>query len=362
MSKVNIFHEWLDTSGGAESVLAELLGIFPGATVYTLWAESKLIESLGVEVKVSFLQFFPRKFRRSLGLLFMPLAWKILGRKISSGDFSITSSWVFCHSAVPKKFERNSMHYIHTPARYWWNPEIDTRTELKLPRIVLLILRAIDKSLAQNHQNVIANSNATSERIKNYWGLKSVVIHPPVDVDFYNFAKVENIGSRKNFLLCVGRFVPYKGHELVIKLGEALNLPVVLVGHGSGETRLRKLSLSSKTRVSVLVNVPRERIRELYATCICLVYPAIEDFGIVPVEAMATGARVLGINHGGLRDSVIQGETGSLVSRLDVHALVQGFYSLNENSRENIRANSLRFSKVNFRLDIKAFKENIITI
>lgn len=362
MSKVNIFHEWLDTSGGAESVLAELVGIFPGATVYTLWAEPNLIDSLGVEVKVSFLQFLPRKFRRSVGLLFMPLAWKILGRNISNGDFSITSSWVFCHSAVPKKFEQNSVHYIHTPARYWWNPEVDTRTELKLPKIILLILRAMDKSLARNHKNVIANSNATRERIKNYWGLKSIVIHPPVDVNFYDFAKVENVGSRENFLLCVGRFVPYKGHELAIKLGEVLNLPVVLVGHGSGETRLRKLSLNSKTRVSLLVNVPRERIRELYATCICLVYPAIEDFGIVPVEAMATGARVLGINKGGLRDSVIQGETGSLVSRLDLHALVEGFYSLQENSRENIRASSLQFSQVNFRLEIKAFKDNIITI
>ena len=362
MNKVNIFHEWLDTSGGAESVLAELLGIYPDATVYTLWAEPKLIKSLGVEVKVSLLQFLPPKSRRSLGLLFMPLAWKILGRNISSGDFSITSSWVFCHSAVPKKFEKNSVHYIHTPARYWWNPEVDTRTELKVPRIILLILRAIDKLLARNHKNVIANSNATSERIKNYWGLKSTVIHPPVDVEFYNFSKVEKIGSRENFLLCVGRFVPYKGHELAIKLGEALSLPVVLVGHGSGETRLRKLSLNSKTPVSILVNVPREKIRELYATCTCLVYPAIEDFGIVPVEAMATGARVLGINHGGLRDSVIQGETGSLVSRLDLHALVEGFYSLQENSRENIRATSLRFSQDNFSSKIKAYIENIKSI
>lgn len=362
MNKVHIFHEWLDTSGGAESVLAELVGIFPSATVYTLWAEPQLINSLGVEVKVSFLQFFPRKLRRSLGLLFMPLAWKILGLNISSGDFSITSSWVFCHSAVPKKFERNSAHYIHTPARYWWNPEIDTRTELKLPRVILIILRAIDRYLARNHENVIANSNATRERIKNYWGLNSVVIHPPVDVEFYNFSKVENFGPKENFLLCVGRFVPYKGHELAIKLGELLNLPVVLVGHGSGETRLRKLSLNSKIQVTFLINVPRERIRELYATCTCLVYPAVEDFGIVPVEAMATGARVLGINLGGLLDSVIQGETGSLVSSLDLHALAEGFYALKKNSRENIRAKSLRFSRDNFSFNLKSYIESIKSI
>ena len=359
MRQVNIFHEWLDTSGGAESVLCELIEIFPNATIYTLWADQKLVNKLGVEVRVSFLQHLPRKFRRLVGLPFMPFAWYLLGRNIEVGQFSITSSWVFCHSAIPKRFEGNSVHYIHTPARYWWNPEVDNRTRFKIPSIVLVVLRKIDKWLSRNHRNVIANSEATRSRIKKHWKIESHVIHPPVDINFYDYKKVQNISTEDKFLLCVGRFVPYKGHELTIRLGERLNLPVVLVGHGEGEMRLRKISTDSTTEVSLLVNASREMIRQLYASCICLVYPAVEDFGIVPVEAMATGALVLGVDEGGLVDSVIQGETGILVSRLRLEALVQGFYKLPRNSRANIRAASLRFSRENFALTFRAFLERI---
>jgi glycosyltransferase involved in cell wall biosynthesis len=282
-----------------------------------------------------------------------------LGRNIRNGDFSITSSWVFCHSAIPKQFENDSFHYIHTPARYWWNPEVDTRTQLKIPAYVILFLRFIDKWLARNHLNVLANSQSTRERVLKFWHLESDVIHPPVDVDFYDFSKVENIGPRGEFLLCVGRFVPYKGHHLVIQVGESLNLPVVLVGHGEGEAYLRRLAQNSSTKVSLIVNASRETIRELYATCACLVYPAIEDFGIVPVEAMGTGALVLGINEGGLIDSVVQGENGFLVPRMALSALVEGFRGLPEKSRESVRETSLQFSQEFFVSNVRAYLKKI---
>ncbi len=357
MRKVNIFHEWLDTLGGAESVLFELIKVYPNATVYTLWAEQDLVDKIGVNVRVSFLQHFPRRFRRLLGLPFMPFAWFLLGRNVKAGQLSITSSWVFCHSAIPKRFESNSFHYIHTPARYWWNPEVDTRTQLTIPSFLLVLLRKIDKWLSRNHLNVIANSKATQSRIERHWNLESHVVHPPVDVNFYDYEKVESIPTKEKFLLCVGRFVPYKGHEMAIRLGERLNLPVVLVGHGEGEIRLRKLSRDSTTAVSLLVNSSRETLRELYASCICLVYPAVEDFGIVPVEAMATGAVVLGVDNGGLVDSVIQGETGFLVAYLKLEALAEGFYNLPSNSRGQIRASSLRFSQENFCISIRAYSK-----
>jgi glycosyltransferase involved in cell wall biosynthesis len=358
--KVNIFHEWLDTSGGAESVLSELIGIFPNATVYTLWADAGFADDLGVEVRVSFLQHFPRRFRRLLGLPFMPVAWKLLGRNIKDGQLSITSSWVFCHSAIPRRFEKSSIHYIHTPARYWWNPEVDKRSQLRIPLAILAVLRNTDKWLARHHRNVLANSNATHDRIKKHWNLDSVVIHPPVDVVFFDFENSKSKSSTEEFLLCVGRFVPYKGHEIAIQLGELLNLPVVLVGHGEGEGRLRRQAINSTTEVSFVVNASREEIRDLYANCICLVYPAIEDFGIVPVEAMATGAVVLGVNEGGLVDSVVQGETGFLVSGLELQALLEGFRHLPKNSRSSIRAASLRFSQENFAHKVRMYLEKMM--
>lgn len=357
MRKVNIFHEWLDTAGGAELVLEELLKLFPEATIYTLWADQSFKESLGVNIEVSFLQRLSPRIRRTVGLPLMPLAWKILSRKIGDHDLSITSSWVFGHSAIPKRFESKSFHYIHTPARYWWNPEVDNRTRMKIPTFVLHIFRKLDKYLARNHLNVLANSYSTKDRIFNYWSLESVVVHPPVDVDFFDYARVVNLKKQANFLLCVGRFVPYKGHDIAIRLGEALNLPVVLVGHGSGEEKLRKLAAKSTIEVMFEINASRERIRELYSQCYCLVYPAIEDFGIVPVEAMAVGALVLGVKKGGLSDSVIQDETGSLAPSLNLKDLLESFHNLPAHNRSIARSQSLKFSKENFHSKIIEYVE-----
>jgi len=125
MAEVRIFHEWLDTIGGAEAVLVEFIKLYPNAKIYTLWADDQVLETLGISAKTSFLQYFPKRLRRILGLPLMPFAWKTLSRSISKGDLSITSSWVFAHSAIPKKYEPQSIHFIHTPARYLWNPEID---------------------------------------------------------------------------------------------------------------------------------------------------------------------------------------------------------------------------------------------
>lgn len=359
MTRVNIFHEWLDTSGGAESVLSKIVEYFPNSKIYTLWAEPQLVEKLGINVRVSFLQFFPRRFRRTLGLPLMPIAWKLLGRNIKSEDISITSSWVFCHTAIPKRYEANSFHYIHTPARYWWNPEIDVRSEIEIPFWVLSVLRKFDKWMARNHQNLIANSESTRNRIRNFWGLESFVLYPPVDVEFFNYEHLELNENQGKYLLCVGRFVPYKGHELVIQLGEKLNLPVVLAGHGQGELRLRKLAAKSSTQVTLIINPTREKIRELYVKCASLVFPAIEDFGIVPVEAMACGARVLGVNQGGLVDSVIHGESGFLVSNLEIESFVNGFHDLPITARESVRASSLRFAEQNFSIQLDKYLREV---
>jgi len=349
MPKVRIFHEWLDTIGGAEAVLLDLIAVFPDAEIYTLWAEEYILETLGITAKTSFLQFFPKKFRRLAGIPFMPLAWRVLSRSVSAEDLSITSSWVFAHCAIPKKHEQRSIHYIHTPARYLWNPEIDSRTKFQIPLIVLLILRRIDRYLANNHLNVIANSNATRVRIEKFWNLQSVVVHPGVDTDFFHFAKVADLENRKDFILCVGRFVPYKGHSKAIELGEFLNLPVVLVGHGAQEDYLKRLADQSDIKVEILVNPSREKVRSLYATCFFVVYPAIEDFGIVAVEAMACGTPVLGISAGGLLDIISSTDVGVLVSNTEIETLAKGFHQLNWESREEIREHSLKFARDKFR-------------
>jgi glycosyltransferase involved in cell wall biosynthesis len=362
MAKVRIFHEWLDTIGGAEAVLIDLIKLYPDAEIYTLWAEDHVLETLEISANTSFLQFFPKKLRRILGLPLMPIAWRMLSKSISDDDLSITSSWVFAHSAIPKKYEHRSIHFIHTPARYWWNPEIDSRTRLPIPNLVFWVLRKIDTRIAKNHLNVLANSNATKERIAKSWKLKSEVVHPGVDIIFYDYQKVLDLSYRKNFILCVGRFVPYKGHETAIKLGEYLNLPVVLVGHGKMEQYLKRLANKSLVRIDVLVNPSREILRSLYSNCFFLAYPAVEDFGIVPVEAMACGAQVLGISKGGLLDSITSKELGVLVTDQEIDTLVDGFHRITWESRDIVREFSLKFSNEKFRINLSNYVCKILKL
>jgi glycosyltransferase involved in cell wall biosynthesis len=349
----------LDTIGGAESVLLDLLALYPDAEINTLWADKSVLAKLEIEAKTSFLQYFPKSIRRIAGLPLMPLAWRLLSKSIGPDDIQITSSWVFAHSAIPKRYENRSLHYVHTPARYWWTPEIDSRSKLKIPKLVLSIFRYLDKSLARNHLNVVGNSSGTSARVKSFWGIECSVVHPGVDTDFYNYEFVENLGERENFLLCVGRFVPYKGHDKAIALGESLNLPVVLVGHGPGEEYLRNLAGGSRVQVSVQNSVSRETLRRLYASCNILVYPAIEDFGIVAAEALSCGAQVLGISTGGLVDSITSSTEGILVSDTSVETLVVGFKQIQRFSRGLVRRKSLEFSRESFSSKIRNHVQRI---
>jgi glycosyltransferase involved in cell wall biosynthesis len=362
MAKVRIFHEWLDTIGGAEAVLVDLITLYPDAKIYTLWAEDHVLETLGISAKTSFLQYFPKCLRRIIGLPLMPLAWKTLSRSISDGDLSITSSWVFAHSAIPKKYEHQSIHFIHTPARYFWNPEIDSRTRFPIPQFIFWVFRKIDIKFAKTHLHVLANSNATRKRIEKYWSLKSKVVHPGVDVNFYNYQKVSDLNERKNFILCVGRFVPYKGHETAIKLGEYLNLPVVLAGHGKMEQFLKKLAMNSLVKIDVLVYPSREMLRSLYSSCYFLVYPAVEDFGIVPVEAMACGAQVLGLAEGGLLDTITSEELGVLVSDQEPKTLAEGFNRIKWEPRDLVREFSLKFSNEKFRINISNYVNKFLKL
>lgn len=263
----------------------------------------------------------------------MPLAWRLFERKLQNFDLVINSSWAFAHSAGgshPRKIS-----YIHTPGRYWWYPSIDQRTQVKIPGVLLYLIKKIDYKLAQKSNTFIANSIETRNRISESWGQDSFVVHPPVNLDFYARQKVEE--RRKSFILGVGRFVGYKNHEFLIKLGEALGLNVVLAGHGPLLENLKSAALNSSTRVEVIDNPTDFELRDLYSTANCLVYPTFEDFGIVPVEAMGCGLRVLGLSKGGLLETVKDGTSGKLVKELNISAFVNGFHELPEKSESEIR-------------------------
>lgn len=342
--KVAICHEWLDNVGGGEKVLIELSKLYQNPTIYTLWANKEVTKILEFKVKVSFLQYLPSKFRRNLGLLLMPFAWKSFERELQSYDLVINSSWAFAHSAGgnhPRKFS-----YIHTPGRYWWYPTIDQRTKIKIPGAILNWIRKKDFKLAQKSNTYLANSLETQKRIMECWGRESSVVHPPVNLDFYKPS--ENRHKKKDFILGVGRFVGYKNHELIIEIGEALGKNVVLAGHGPLAEKLRYRAAKAEVEVEVIDSPSDSEIKELYSSAICLVYPAIEDFGIVPVEAMGCGLQILGLAQGGLLETVQNGLSGRLVDKIDLMTFVTGYRALPNNPPKLIAKSVEKFNHSRF--------------
>ena len=342
--KVAICHEWLDNIGGGEKVLIELANIFENPTIYTLWADNRTTTELHFKVRTSFLQFFPAKFRRNFGLFFMPLAWKKFEQELGAFDLVINSSWAFAHSAGGRHPRKIS--YIHTPGRYWWYPSIDQRTQIKIPKILLRLIRRIDKSLAQKNTYLIANSEETRKRIRDCWGKESEVVHPPVDLEFFkqdNFAEAD-----AELILGVGRFVGYKNHDFIIRIGEVLRKKVVLAGHGPLAENLKNQAISSTVEVEIIDSPTNFELRHLYSKAFCLVYPTNEDFGIVPVEAMGCGLQVLGLAKGGLMETVTNGLSGTLVDGMDLSSFVKAFHDLPNTPRVQIRGSVEKFNSKHF--------------
>ena len=183
------------------------------------------------------------------------------------------------------------------------------------------------------------------------WGRESEVVYPPVNLDFYK--PLEILSERKDFILGVGRFVGYKNHEFVIRIGEALGRKVVLAGHGPLLESLKNQAANSTTEVKVIESPSDRELRQLYSDALCLVYPTFEDFGIVPVEAMGCGLQVLGLSQGGLMETVKNGISGTLVDAIDLTTFVVGFHDLPNKSTDLIRESVKKFNSSQFRIKMK---------
>lgn len=313
-----LVHEWLARTGGSENVFESLTRVFPDAARYCLWNESGDRFSVDGE---TWLARTPLRGHKVAALGLMPLAWRQL--PAVDADWVLASSHLFAHHArfagpardVPK------LVYAHTPARYIWNPELDGRGNSLPARMIASTLKPLDRRRAQEPVAIAANSHFVAERIAQAWQRESTVIHPPVDVA--SFTREPNPSNRDQqvlqglpdeFLLGFSRFVPYKRLDLVIEAGIAANLPVVLAGSGPDEDRLRALAEERAPGMVFFVSAPSgELYRSLLRRALALVFPAVEDFGIVPVEAMAAGTPVIASAIGGTAETVIHQRTGALL-------------------------------------------------
>lgn len=316
-----IVHEWLARHGGSENVVEEIALTFPDAQIQSLWNDAPG-RFPPTRVSETWLARTPLRKSKAMALPFMPLTWQHLGS--SDAEWILCSSHLFAHHA---RFSGPARHapkfvYAHTPARYIWSPELDARGKGAAVRVAAKPLQRIDFRRSQDATSIAANSHFVSQRIKAAWHRESEVIYPPVNVGDFAVDPAPDLTPEEeaildslpsDFVLGASRFIPYKRLDLVIALGVASDVHVVLAGDGPSLLELRALAEEHPGQVTFVSRPSRPLLSALYRRALAYVFPAIEDFGIMPVEAMATGAPVIARATGGAAESVIHGVTGALL-------------------------------------------------
>ncbi|GAA1391395.1 glycosyltransferase [Catellatospora chokoriensis] len=351
---VAIVHEWFGATGGSENVFLAINQVLPQAKGFVLWRDRDAHR--GASYRESWLGRTPLRRSKALALPMMPLAWRTLTRE--KFDLVLSSSHAFAHhvKAGPSEHTRY-LSYIHSPARYIWSPNLDHRGSpgvLSLPRRAL---QAVDVRMNRHVHSYAANSSEVRGRIERFWKRDAYVIHPPVDVDYFAAAPAAQRSQSRDYLLGVGRWIPYKNFDLMIQIAEAARLPLVIAGSGPMEAVLRRQAASVSVPVTFEQRPSRERLRELYWGAKALLFPTHEDFGIIPVEAMACGTPVLGLRSGGLLETVADGKTGFLLASKEPHDYVDRLRHLDELDRSIVSAHAENFSEAVFRARLASWIE-----
>lgn len=318
-----LVHEWISRAGGSENVLHSLGSIYPAADLVCLWNDdSERFPT--ARTHESWLAKTPLRGRKALALPLMPVVWRTLPQ--GPYDWAILSSHAFAHHArFAKSPETERFVYVHSPARYLWTPEIDARGGSPLVRVASRVLRPIDRARAREGASFAANSEYVRLRMQATWGVDARVIHPPVAVEEIRAVAdwSERLSESEHqmfdalptqFILGASRFIPYKRLDLVIEAGEAAGLPVVLAGRGPAEAALRARADAASVPVHFVVGPSNVTLRALFQRCTVYVFPAVEDFGIMPVEAMAAGAAVVANSSGGTAEIIEHGVSGALTA------------------------------------------------
>lgn len=322
--KVAIVHDSFLYQGGAERVLAELLRLFPQADVYIPLIAPQYLRVLRKNHRVftSPLNLFPVPEKYASFLKpFVLLYWRLIDTR--NYDLVISSSHSFSSKSVRTHAPTVHISYIHTPPKYLYAEKnemhwIQSPFFQKIFRPFFTFLRKLDRVAAQRIDLLVANSHTTQRRIRQYYGLSSTVIYPPVALPKTKIAQ-----KKPQHYLFHSRLVQQKGGELVVRAFNELKKPLVIVGTGSEEKKLKNLAQKHKN-ISFAGFVSDAKLEKIYAHTKALVLAAQdEDFGLVAVEAMARGVPVIALRSGGFAESVVQGKTGLLFDEYSLESLTQ---------------------------------------
>ncbi|MBC7498169.1 glycosyltransferase [Candidatus Gracilibacteria bacterium] len=362
---IAIICDWLIDFGGAELVISHLLETFPDADIYTsvCYMDHPMLE--GRNIYTSWLQRVPF-FNRRHKLAGVLRPWAFRSFDLSGYDIIISSSSAEAKNAGYSKRGKDTKHfcYCHTPTRYYWSHYEEYRNMMEfgffnaLARLVLdrLIgwLRKLDYEAAQRVDFFIANSKNTQERIVKYYNRESEVIYPGV-----NIPVIPTAGEKGDYYIGIGRCIPYKRFDLLVDAFNTNGRRLVLCT--ATDTHLfRELRSKSNSNIEWKYRVSNDEKDELMKGAKAFLFPPLEDFGLVPIEAMAIGTPVIAYGKGGALETVVDGVTGVFFSPQTPEALnqtIKQFEKMEWNS-EKIREHAEKFSKKIFQEGIQEFIKN----
>jgi len=331
--------------------LEVLMEIFPEAPIYTLLYDEKrtLGRFRGRVKKTSFLDFpFARKHHR----LFIPLM-PFAAESINLGDeydLIISDSAGYAKGI---RYGKNTKHisYIHTPLRYAWETRqyFDNKFFTTLFGPIFNYLKRWDYHAGQKPDVLIANSKFIAEKIKNYYGREAKVIYPPVDTSRFFYRHIRT-NMPIDYYLAVGRLLHYKRFDLVIDAFAKLGLPLKIVGNGP-EYESIKYQASSIKNIELLPFVEDEELRNFYNGAKALIFPQVEDFGLVAAEAQACGTPVIAYAAGGALEIAEDKKTGLFFEQQSAESLIAAIKKFENLKfiRQDISKRASRFSKENFK-------------
>ena len=346
--KVALVHDYLTQPGGAERVFELLCQRYPEADIYTsVYDPDSTIDLKNRVVKTTWLQKIPgarRHFR-----LFAPFYFPAFQSfDLREYDLIISSTTSFA-KAVRKRPDAKHICFCHNVTRFLW----DTSTYLKgfsrlrplapLLEQMLSSMRQADLAAAQEPDLYIANSTTVAARIRKIYRRDALVVNYPIDDRQFEFCR-----NKDEFYLASARLMSYKRVDVIIEAFNWLGLPLYITGEGPERDRLEKQALPN---IKFLGHVSDERRRELMGNAKAVIVAALEDYGLVPVEANASGTPVIAYGAGGVLDTQVHGKTGLLFERQSPESLLSALNEFRARAwnYQNIRDHALsQFSQAAF--------------
>jgi glycosyltransferase involved in cell wall biosynthesis len=357
MTKVAVVHEWLTSFAGSERVVEQLLLMYPEADLFVAVDDLPAAERswLGGRQPITGpLQRLPGPLRRRFRGLLPLMPFLIEQVDLSSYDLVLSSSHAVAKGVLCGP-DQVHVSYCHSPMRYAWDLQHQYLRESGLgfgprgllARASLHYLRHWDQRSAQGPDTIVANSNYVARRIRRCWGRESTVVHPPVAVDAFPLCE-----GKDDYFLAASRLVPYKQMPLIAEAFAGMpNRRLVIVGDGPDRPRLEALA-RSHSNLDYRGWLPTPELRILMQRARALVFAAEEDFGILPVETMASGTPVIAFGRGGVVDSVEDSLTGIWFQHQTVSSIqeaVRRFDHATLLDAAGIRARAERFAPDRFR-------------